>query len=131
MKPSIFYLAPLALACCLTAQDQKAALPTDSEEMTELLEKRWPLSAIVAYCTPGWRWNPLNQNLVPEGDRYWRGKLYNGKTAPFDEISWYAGVNRDKIEYSLNAKRGKDYWNLEIGNEKSLREPPKKASDFP
>jgi hypothetical protein len=114
------------LAGSLKADAQQPPLPKCADEITALLEKRWSLGTIEEFCTPERRWNRLDQNLVTDGEKVWRGKLYDGKPMPFDSVWWYANINRDGIEYSLNVKKGNEHWVLEIGSEKTLRQPRKK-----
>src|SRR3954447_26362808 len=114
MKTALRFFTVGILLTGIAADAEQPAMPATAQELTELLEKRWSLKAIEDFCTPEHRWNPLNQNLVPDGDKYWEGVLYEGKPKTFDKIYWYAGVRQNKIEYSLNAARGKDRWCLEI-----------------
>jgi hypothetical protein len=100
------FAAVFGLTCAALAVSHQAEMPTSPKEITELLEKRWSLKAIEDFCTPERRWNPLIQNLVPDGDKVWRGKLYDGKPMPFDEVSWYAGVAKYRLEYSLKRQAG-------------------------
>jgi hypothetical protein len=126
MKTIDGFCAMTVLTACFTANAEQPAIPASAQEVTALLEKRWPQKAIEDFCTPERRWNPLDQNLVPDGDKFWQGVLYEGKPTTFDKIDWYAGVKQNKIEYSLNAWRGNGHWCLEIGNEKTLRQPLKR-----
>jgi hypothetical protein len=116
----------VVLAGSLRANGQQPPLPSNPDVIAALLEKRWSQKSIEDYCVPERRWNPLNQNLVPDGEKVWRGKLYEGRPMPFDRVFWYASISGNKLEYSLNVEKGKDFWNLEIGNEMTLRQPLKK-----
>lgn len=122
-------VGPLTTIGSLIADDGKTkARAPSATEITQLLERRWPLADIQTFCTPKNRWNPLFQGLVTDGEQKWEGELYKGKKTGFDKISWYANVTRGGVasEYSLNVKRGDEYWNLEIGDEQTMREQRKK-----
>ena len=122
MKMASRFFTAVVLALCSTASADQPAIPATAQEVTQLLERRWSVKAIVDFCTPARRWNPINQNLVPDGDKLWKGSLYDGMQSSFDKIDWYAGVKKNEIEYSLNAWRGNEHWCLEMGNEKTLRQ---------
>lgn len=123
----VFWLTLVVALCSIALADEKLPpLPADEKEMILLLEKRWPLEVIQQFCTSKNRWDRLNQNLVLDGERSWKGELYRGKKTGFDRIWWYATIEGKRIAYSLNVTRGDDAWNLEIGGNKSLRSPPKR-----
>jgi len=107
--------------------DEAAELPKNAKEVTKLLEKRWSLDAIKKFCVPKRRFDPLLQNLVLDGEVRWKGALYEKKETTFDEITWYANIDGDRLSYSLNVRNGKDRWNLEIGNAETMREPLKQS----
>jgi hypothetical protein len=97
---------------------------------SRLLEERWSIAAIQRFCTPARRHNDAYQNLVPDGP-VWEGRLYPGRKTGFDEISWYADTKRGRIDnYSLGVSRGNDFWLLEIGDSKTIREPPRTNPDL-
>ena len=121
----------IAIVVCVlpsvTEADEAAELPKNAKEVTKLLEKRWPISEIKKFCVPKRRFDPLLQNLVRDGEKVWTGTLYEGKETGFDKISWYANISGGSIEsFSLNVSKGKEYWNIEIGDEESLTKPLKK-----
>jgi hypothetical protein len=104
----------------------------EADRFTAVLERRWPLEKIRRHATPDRRhWNGC-QNLVAgfpcangQESTHWAGKLFEGETTGFDEVSWYANVCGGKIdEYSLNARRDDDFWLLEIGGLESLKRAP-------
>ena len=95
------------------------------DAMTTFLEQRWPLNAIKAFCIPERRHNNIIQNLVADSDVVWHGALYSGRATGFDNIAWYANTEYGRAtKFSLGVERGKDFWLLEIGSEKSVRKPP-------
>jgi hypothetical protein len=108
-----------------------AELPlTSPPGFTAALERRWPLQNIVRYCTHERRsWNGC-QNLVTiprceKNGKVWEEDLFKGAETGFDRVWWYATVCGDKIEtYSLNARRGADFWNIEISTLERLATPP-------
>jgi hypothetical protein len=103
------------------------------EEVTALLEKRWPLTDIRKFAIPERRHNDEWQNLVPLPDttETWAGRLYCDKTTWFDSIEWYATVRNGSVqEFSLDAMRGKDFWLLEIGSPASVQKLPDFEPNF-
>ena len=106
------------------------------EEVTALLEKRWSLADVRKFAIPERRHNDAYQNLVLDTPEIWAGRLYCDTTTGFDSIEWYATVENghDKQhslkEYSLQARRGKDFWLLEFGSPASVRNPPNVEPDF-
>jgi len=101
------------------------------EEVTALLEKRWPLEDIRKFAIPERRHNDGWQNLVADTPEIWAGRLYCDKTAGFDSIEWYATTENGRVkEYSLDAIRGKDFWLLEIGSQASVQKPPDIEPNF-
>src|SRR5208282_4071242 len=106
------------------------------EEVTALLEKRWPLADIRRFAVPERRHNDQYQNLVTAGfPKIWAGRLYCDKSPGFDSIEWYATIEnrhtKDSFkEYSLGAIRGRDFWLLEIGSPTSVQQPPDIEPDF-
>lgn len=95
-----------------------------------LLERRWPISAINTFCIPERRHNDSWQNLVTDTNVVWEGTLHPNEKTGFDRIYWYATTENGRAkEYSLNASRGEDGWNLEIGNEQTVQKPPKVSPD--
>ena len=105
---------------------------TSPQQLSKLLEQRWTLDRIRKFCIPERRnWNGC-QNLVTGFHKgqckvgaVWEGELFKGQNTGFDSISWYGDACDGLAEsYSLNAKRGADYWNLEIGSPEGLRAPP-------
>jgi hypothetical protein len=124
MKTLIACLVAVAPVVCLAQPPSRPVQrPTSREEIASLLEKRWPLEAIIDYCTPERRWDTRDQNLVPDEEGIWQGTLHEGQAQPFDKISWYARVSDKELTYFLNAKRDKDLWWLEIGDEGNLHHP--------
>jgi hypothetical protein len=116
-------VAVVPVVCLAQPTKQKPPLPRTPEELTAHLEKRWPVEAISDYCTPERRWDTRDQNLIPDEEGIWQGTLHEGQAQPFDKISWYARVCDKELTYFLNAKRDKDLWWLEIGDEDSLHHP--------
>ena len=106
------------------------------EEVTALLEKRWPLADIRRFAIPERRNNDAYQNLVTVGfPKIWAGRLYCDKSPGFDSIEWYATIEtihtKDSLKgYSLGAIRGRDFWLLEIGDPTSVQKPPDIEPDF-
>jgi hypothetical protein len=102
--------------------------PKSPEALTALLEQRWTLERINRFATPGRRHWKGCQNLVavPVCEKngkgaVWEADLFRGSATGFDRIWWYATVCGDTPEtYSVNAKRGNDYWLFEIGDLKVL-----------
>lgn len=91
---------------------------------TRLLEQRWPLESIRAFCIPERRWDAMNQRLVLQG-QVWHGTLYTGQETGFDKISWAAIVSNGQIyEFDLDAEVGTNDWCLESGTVDSLKAPP-------
>lgn len=120
--PSPLYLPVLSPA------EAKVAFAS-SDGLTKALERRWPLVAIRTYCIPERRHNPLYQNLVAESP-VWDGVLYSGESTGFDKIAWYATTKMGRVyQYSLGVNRGKDFWLLEIGDERTLQAPPNYSPD--
>ena len=112
-----------------SAAEAMAAFASE-EDLSLALERRWPISAIKEYCIPERRNNGYNQNLVTDTDVVWEGALHSNADTGFDVISWYATTEGGRAkEYSLNVQRGADYWNLEIGSERTLTTPPNTAPD--
>ena len=100
------------------------------EGVTRLLEERWSLDDIRAFCIPERRHNPFYQNLVAIADEIWKGKLYMNEETGFDKIWWYATVNDGKLDaYSLGVSRGLDYWSLEGGSPETVHIPPNVTPD--
>ena len=100
------------------------------DELTSVLESRWPLSSVTTFCTPERRHNPAYQNLVVDTDESWQGEIHGDENANFDKISWYSTVVDGKLgTYSLNAQLGDDWWLLEIGNANTLNSPPDISPD--
>jgi hypothetical protein len=117
-------LAPTAVS----AADAKAGFDS-SEALNKLLERRWPVTAIQAYCTPERRHNESYQNLVALGV-VWKGTLHRDIETGFDKIAWYATtIDGRAQEFSLGVDRGKDFWLLEIGSEETMQEPPNFSPD--
>ena len=101
------------------------------EEVTTLLEKRWPLADIDKFAIPKRRHNDAWQNLVRDTPDIWAGRLYCDQTTRFDSIEWYATIENGHVkEYSLDVIRGKDFWLLEIGSPVSVQNPPDVEPDF-
>jgi hypothetical protein len=99
------------------------------KELTRLLEQRWSLKDIQAFCIPQRRHNFWYQNLVCVHDR-WEGELYPDTVTGFDRIRWYADVEGDTVtRYSLGVKRGEDWWLLEIGTPELTRKIPQVTPD--
>lgn len=119
----------IALFPLILVAQEPTKLPSSAKEINALLEKRWSLAEIEAYCTPENRFPPGVQNLVMDGKVVLKGKLYEGQKSSFDKIDWYANLNTSSIEYSLNVFKGRDHWLLEIGNEESLHQPLKKLKN--
>jgi len=110
----------------------QAATPGfDSPEgVTRLLEQRWSLADVRAFCIPARRHNPMYQNLLVDSPEAWKGRLYSNQRTGFDRISWYATVRDGRVlEYSLEAYRGKDLWLLEIGSPETVHTPPHVTPD--
>jgi hypothetical protein len=100
------------------------------EGFSRLLEQRWSLADIRAFCIPERRHNDMYQNLVVSTPEVWKGRLYADRLTSFDRISWYATVRDGRIQqYSLEAYRGSDFWSLEIGGSETLRTPPRVTPD--
>jgi hypothetical protein len=100
------------------------------EGFSRLLEQRWSLADIRAFCIPERRHNDMYQNLVVSTPEVWKGRLYGDRPTGFDRISWYATVRDGSIqEYSLEVYRGSDFWSLEIGSPETLRTPPQVTPD--
>ena len=101
------------------------------EEVTALLEKRWPLADVRRFAIPERRHNDAWQNLVPDMSVIWAGRLYCDQKTGFDSIEWYATTENGRVkEYSLDAIRGKDFWLLEIGSPASVQKPPDVEPNF-
>lgn len=130
MKQFLAVLIVSVLALTALGDEEKPVLPESPEELTKLLEKRWPLTAIQRYCVPKNQFDPKVQNLVINSKKIWKGVLYEGKETGLDKISWYAGVNPDGIEYSLNVRKGDSIWLLEIGDEKTMKKPLREKREY-
>ena len=106
------------------------------EEVTALLEKRWSLADIRKFAIPERRHNDMYQNLVLDTPEVWAGRLYCYQSTGFDSIEWYATVENGRgkehslKEYSLQARRGKNFWLLEFGSPASVEKPPNVEPDF-
>ena len=99
------------------------------EALTKFLEQRWPLAGIQTFCIPERRHNQQFENLGVEG-QVWRGSLFANQDTGFDEISWYANTKNGRATiYSLGARKGEDFWLLEIADEDDLKQPPDYAPD--
>ena len=99
------------------------------EALTKFLEQRWPLTGIKTFCIPERRHNEEFENLGVEG-QVWRGSLFPNQDTGFDEISWYANVKNGQVAiYSLGARKGEDFWLLEIADQDDVRQPPDFAPD--
>jgi hypothetical protein len=119
-------LKPVVTVLGLSPDRAKAAFDSP-EVLTRMLEIRWPIATIQAYCTPERRHDDQYQNLVMEGI-VWKRNLYNHTSSGFDKIAWYANtVNGRAKTFSLGVYRGREYWLLEIGSEASIQ----KAFTFP
>jgi hypothetical protein len=100
------------------------------ESFTRLLEQRWSLVDICAFCIPERRHNDAYQNLVITTPGAWKGRLYVDTLTGFDRISWYATVHEGHVqEYSLEAYRGNDFWLLEGGSPETFHWPPHVTPD--
>jgi len=107
-----------------SAADAKEAFESPAK-LTQVLECRWPVSAITEFCIPERRLNVDFQNLVTYTDVVWQEDLHAKTQSGFDEIWWHANTEGGRAtKYSLNAKRGDDYWLLEIGNEQTVQDEP-------
>jgi hypothetical protein len=101
------------------------------EEVTALLEKRWSVADVRKFAILERRHNSAYQNLVLDTPEAWAGRLYCDKATGLDSIEWYATVENGRVkEYSLQARRGKDFWLLEIGNAATVQKPPVVQPDF-
>jgi hypothetical protein len=114
--------------------NEKPGLDTP-EQVTALLEKRWPLENVRKFAILERRHNDAYQNLVPSGHQTWSGRLYCDQSTGFDSIEWYATIEKSRgkdslKEFSLGAIRGKDFWLLEMGNPDSVQKPPTIEPDF-
>jgi hypothetical protein len=99
------------------------------ERLEALIAQRWPLWAIRTFCIPERRSAPEWQNLVQNDQPIWRGKLYED-AKDFDEIEWHANTENGRaVIYSLNARRGKDHWILEVCHENDVQQPAHYAPD--
>ena len=146
-----FILATLCIiAGCSKQQDRSISIETDwpqsaraavysqtanpgfdsPESASRLLEQRWSLADIRAFCIPARRHNLAYQNLVIDSPEAWKGRLYSNQRTGFDRISWYATVREGKLlQYSLEVYRGDDFWLLEIGNPETVKKPPQVTPD--
>ena len=137
-RPQPMNCAPLLVKSEFVAKYPPNAKPgfRSPEEVTALLEKRWPLADIRKYAIPERRHNDAYQNLVIAGfSKVWSGRLYCGQTTGFDSIEWYATIENRHAKnslyaYSLGAIRGKDFWLLEIGGPTSVQKLPDIEPDF-
>ena len=129
---AILLLLATANSAAGPAPTKSAAKVTSPEQLTALLERRWTVERIRRFCIPARRaWNGC-QNLVPgfhkqpcKGAAVWHGELFKGKTTGFDRITWYGDACDGVAEtYSLDVKRSKDFWVLEIGSPELLGTPP-------
>jgi hypothetical protein len=99
------------------------------EALTKFLEHRWPLKGVQTFCIPERRHNNAFQNLVMEGS-VWRGTLFPNQDSGFEEISWYANTKNGRATiYSLGARKGEDFWLLEIADEDDVKQPADFAPD--
>jgi len=144
----ILLLFLLLIFCASAACSKKAATPpatasatpappsaetrtafSSPEALTKFLEQRWPLSGIQTFSIPERRHNEQFENLGVEG-QVWRGSLFANQNTGFDEISWYANTKNGRATiYSLGARKGEDFWLLEIADEDDVRQPPDFAPD--
>jgi hypothetical protein len=129
--------APMLVPANIVATYPPNAKPgfNSPEQVTALLEKRWPLDDIRKFAIPERRHNDEYQNLVPSGQQIWGGRLYCDQATGFDSIEWYANVKNGPSEnslreFSLGAIRGHDYWLLEMGSPDSVQKPPDIEPDF-
>jgi len=113
------------------AYSPTATLGFDSPEgVSRLLEQRWSLADIQAFCIPERRHNDMYQNLVVDTPEAWKGRLYSDRRTGFDRISWYATVRDGHLQaYSLEAYRGTNFWSLEIGDPETFHKPPQVTPD--
>lgn len=94
------------------------------EQLAHALEERWSMEAIRVACqssspTPGY---VPNLGARTEG---WEGDLHKDSLSEFDRLWWYAGILPDgTLLYSVNARKGKRFWIVEIGNQQVLAVPP-------
>ena len=145
-----FFAALIAVAGCSAQREQPSPAAADwppsaraaaysptatpsfdsPEGVTRLLEQRWSLADIRAFCIPERRHNFEYQNLVADAPELWKGRLYADTPTGFDRISWYANVRDSRVkEYSLEAHRGSDVWVLEGGSPETIRTPPQVTPD--
>jgi hypothetical protein len=132
-QPQSINCPPMLVESEIVAKYPPNAKPgfNSPEEVTALLEKRWPLEDIRKFAIPERRHNDGWQNLVADTPEIWAGRLYCDKTAGFDSIEWYATTENGRVkEYSLDAIRGKDFWLLEIGSQASVQKPPDIEPNF-
>lgn len=125
----------LALSLTLTVgcfSESKPAAPRtvtpgfeSPEGLTRMLEERWSLEDIHAFCIPERRHNFYKQLLVTTAPNWWEGELYRNAETGFDQISWWADVKDGRaFVYCLEVRRGEDNWALEIGTPESVLKPP-------
>jgi|SRR4030095_6700096 hypothetical protein len=100
---------------------------SSAELMTKFLEQRWPIWKIRKFCTTERRHNPFYQQLVAyeENGPVWEGTLHSTRYSSLDKIAWYATTKNGRVDlFQLSAKRGSDFWVLEISNEDMMTRPP-------
>jgi hypothetical protein len=151
-SPLIFFVALGFMAGCSTQHEQSSSVASDwpesaraavysrtatatpgfdsPEGVTRILEQRWSLADIRAFCIQARRHNPEYQNLVVDWPEAWKGRLYSDQRTGFDRIFWYATVRDGRVlEYSLGVYRGDDFWLLEIGGPDAADTPPNVTPD--
>jgi hypothetical protein len=96
---------------------------------THLLEQRWPLESIRAFCIPERRDNAMYQRPVLDPP-FLDGTLYEGRKTDFDKIAWRAGTTNGRVsEFDLTAQSGRNFWVLEGGSVERLKVPPSVTPD--
>ena len=97
---------------------------TTAQDLAAAIQARWTLARIRAYCASTAPTSRGIQNLVALGEA-WHGNLHENEASEFDRLWWYASTRSGKLDkYSVNATKGRKHWIIEIGNERSLADPP-------
>ena len=87
----------------------------EDAKLSAYLQKRWTPARVNDFCRSENRTTGYRQNLVPHGERV-SGELHTDKPE-LGRIWWYGSFEHGFIDdYSVNVKRGKHHWLLQIGS---------------
>jgi hypothetical protein len=85
-----------------------------ADELASLLDKRWTVSNIEAFCIPETRHCPAEANLSPGSGEMWHGFLHTSAESRIGKVYWYAPIEDGRVSrISLNVVKNNDHWHLE------------------